>query len=57
MAHYVVDWTREVWYRSKIEADSLEEAREKFWSGDYDDELDDIFGSEIQDSVEIREVE
>ena len=57
MAHYVVDWTREVWYRSKIEADSLEEAREKFWSGDYDDEVDDIFGSEIQDSVEIREAE
>ena len=57
MATFKVEWTREVWYRSEVEADTLEEAREKFWAGDYDDDLDTITGSEIQDSVEYEEVE
>lgn len=56
MAMFDVEWTREVWYRSRVEADTLEEARMKFWEGDYDDDLDETFGSEVQDSVEVREV-
>jgi len=57
MPTYLVEWTREVWYRSQVEASNEEEAREMFWSGDYDDDSDTIFGSEIQDSVEFRQVE
>lgn len=57
MPTYQVEWTREVWYRSQVEAETLEEARERFWAGDYDDDSDTIFGSEIQDSLEFREVE
>lgn len=56
MAKYEVEWTKEVWYRSTVEANSLEEARKLFWSGEYDDELDENIGTEIQDSVEITEL-
>lgn len=50
-----VDWTEEVWKTTTIEADSLEEAREAFWSGGFDEEF--ITGGEVQDSVQIEEVE
>ena len=56
MAKFKVEWTREVWYQSEVEADTLEEAREKFWAGDYDDDLDTITGSEIADDVQYEEV-
>lgn len=56
MPTYKIDWTREVWYRSEIEAETFEEAREKFWSGDYNDDKDEIFGSEIQENIDIEEV-
>ena len=56
MPTYKIDWTREVWYRSEIEAESFEEAREKFWIGDYDDDKDEIFGSEVQENIDIEEV-
>lgn len=55
MPVYKVEWTEEVWKATTIEADSLEEAREAFGAGDFDEEI--VTGGEIQDSVEIEEVE
>jgi ribulose bisphosphate carboxylase small subunit len=54
MSKYQVEYTLEKWYRVTIEAESPEDARTKFWAGDYESEEQE-FGSEIQDSVEITE--
>jgi hypothetical protein len=54
MAKYEVQWTYERWYRVEIEADSYEQAQQKFWEGDYENEQ--MFGGEIQEGVEIEEV-
>jgi hypothetical protein len=36
MTKYVVSWTEEDWYRVEIEADSYDDALDKFHAGDYD---------------------
>ena len=56
MATYIVHWTEEVWHRAIVEADSQDEATQKFWDNDIDWATDSIVGSEIQDSV-IAEME
>lgn len=56
MATWKIDWTEEVWYRAVIEADTEEDARALFESGELWDEAS-VFGSEVQDSVEIEEVD
>jgi hypothetical protein len=56
MAKFQIDWTEEVWYRAVVDADSLEQAREKFWAGEYNDDAHS-YGMEVQDSVEIEEVD
>lgn len=55
MAEFKIEWTEETWYRLYIEADSFEDAQDKFWSGEFDYQKAKITGSEIQDSVEIEE--
>ena len=55
MTNYVVSWTEETWYRVNIQADSEEQAREKFWEFDFDQEESKQFGEEVQDSIEIWE--
>lgn len=55
MATFQIDWTEEVYYRAYVEAESEEEARELFDSGELWDEAS-VFGSEVQDSVGIEEV-
>jgi hypothetical protein len=55
MSKFRVEWTREQWFYVEIEADSPEQAKEKFWEGDYENEQ--MFGSEIQDGVEAHEVD
>jgi len=52
MSEYKVEWTNEQWFRVTIEADSQEEAMDKFSMGEYENEQ--MFGSEMQNSVEIR---
>jgi predicted ATP-grasp superfamily ATP-dependent carboligase len=55
MTNYLVSWTEEIWYRVNIQANSVEEARELFWSGEFDTE--ESFGGEIQDGVDIKPAE
>jgi hypothetical protein len=56
MSNYLISFTEEEWYNITIEADSLQEAKEKFWAHDFD--LEDIVhtGTEIQESIDIEEV-
>lgn len=56
MGKFKIEWTEEVWNQITVEADSEDDAREKFWSGELDFEVVNITGGEIQDSVEIVEV-
>ena len=57
MANYLISFTEEEWYNVTIEADSLQEAKEKFWSHDQDHEDIIHTGTEIQESIDIEEVE
>lgn len=52
---YTVSYTVEKWRRVVIEADNEEQAREKFWAGDFDHEEVEEFGAEIQDGVDVEE--
>ena len=55
MNKYKITWTVEDWYEMEIEADSEEEALDKFHNNDYDS-TPEPRGSELQDSVEIEEM-
>jgi hypothetical protein len=55
MAFYKVDWTEEQWFRVVMEADSIDEALEKFSMNDYENE--EMYGAETQDSVEISMID
>ena len=52
MSSYEIKWTDELWYRVTIEAENADDALDKFSVGDYENE--EMFGTEVQDSVEIR---
>jgi hypothetical protein len=56
MAKYRISWTEELWYRMDVEADSMDEARDKFHAGEYDFDLAKNTNVELQDSVDIMEV-
>ena len=53
MNKFTVSWTEEVWQNVVIEADSKEEAVNKFWENDYDFSSTKITGGEIQDGVDV----
>jgi|TARA_R110000822_G_scaffold309580_2_gene439535 hypothetical protein len=55
MPKYKVDWTEEQWFRTTIEADSKEDALNKFWEIEYSQ--GEMYGAEIQDSVEFELIE
>ena len=55
MSKYKVSWTREQWFYVTIEASDKDVALAKFWEGDYENEQ--MFGSEIQEGVDIEGVE
>lgn len=57
MAKFEIEFTEELWKRVVIEADSLETAREIFYSGEYDQDRERIIGGELQDSIDISELE
>lgn len=52
---YEIKYTEETWYRLEIEADSEEQARDKFFSGEWEEEPT-IFGGELQDGISVEEV-
>jgi len=53
---YEIKYTEETWYRLEIEADSEEQARDKFFSGEWEEEPT-IFGGELQDGISVEELE
>ena len=50
---YTVAWKEENWYKVRIEAKSIEEAKELFWAGEFDSAGVKHTGTEIQDDVDI----
>jgi len=57
MDKYVVSWTEEIWQKVIIEAESKEEARELFYSGEFNIDSVKVTGGEIQDGVDINKLE
>jgi hypothetical protein len=55
MDKFRIQWTREQWFYAEIEADNEDHAITKFWEGEYTNEQ--MFGSEIQDGIDVRKVE
>jgi hypothetical protein len=53
---FLISFTEEDWYNITIEADSLEEAKELFWSGEFDNEDIRHTGTEIQEDIDVEEV-
>jgi hypothetical protein len=51
MSEYQIQWTREEWFKVTIEAENDQEAMDMFLAEDYEHEQ--MYGSEIQDSIEI----
>ena len=56
MTKYLVSWTEEDYLNILIEADSADEAREKFYNYEFDGLKILHVGTELQDSVEVEEV-
>jgi hypothetical protein len=56
MPKYLISFTEEDWYNITIEAESEEEAKDKFWRGDFDYEDTVHTGTEIQESIDIEQV-
>lgn len=56
MAKYEIKWTEEYWFKATFEADTEQEAIDKWSAGDYNQELDP-YGVEIQDGVDITKIE
>jgi hypothetical protein len=55
MPKFRVKYVYEKWYDLDIEASSLEEAKEKFWSSEFEEEPREV-GGEVQDGVLFEEV-
>ena len=54
MTKYLISWTEEVWQNVVIEAESKEQVRELFYSGEFDMDTVKVTGGEIQDGIAIR---
>lgn len=57
MPKFIVDYTEERWFSIEIEADTEEEATEKFWTGECDFENAHECGGEIQQDIRVIEKE
>ena len=56
MPKYLISWEEAIWYDLEIEADSAEEALDKFHSNDYDREDVKFIGQEaLPDTVEVMQ--
>ena len=56
MPKYLISWEDSVWYNLQIEADSSEQALEKFATGDYNDFIDCVGNEMIPDTIDIEEL-
>lgn len=57
MPEYLISWTEENWYKMKLQADSYQDALDKFHAGDYDRLAAQITEDGIlQEGVDIWEV-
>ena len=57
MPFFEIAYTDESWKRAVVEANNEEEARDKFWSGDFDTTKIRVVGGEIQESIDIDELD
>jgi hypothetical protein len=57
MGKYRIDWTENVYYTMEVEAESEQDALDKFHSGEYDLDNGRNYGVEMEDSVDVREAE
>ena len=57
MGKFVIEYTVEHWYRVEVEADSNEQAEEKFWMGECDFDSAERYGEEVQQDLSIYERE
>lgn len=55
MPIFEIKWTEKVLYSAEIEADSAEEAEEKFYDGDYG-ERDWLDSNMLDDNLKIKEL-
>jgi hypothetical protein len=57
MPKYEISFTEEEWYKVTIEADSATQAMGMFWSHDFN--MEDVVhtGTEIQESIDIKQKE
>lgn len=51
MSKFIIEYTEETWYRLVVEADTLEQAKNNFWQGDYDLTEAREIGSDISSDV------
>ena len=56
MTKYLISWTEELWYKMEVDADSIEDALDRFHAGDYDFDNAKNTDVHLQDSVDIMEV-
>jgi hypothetical protein len=54
MKEFEISWTQEIWYRTTIKANNENEARELFWSGEFDGQKET--GAKVQDGIDIKEI-
>ena len=58
MATYIVQQRAEIWYQTEVEAETLEEARDKAWANDVNDGWEQLLDTvEFQDEFYIRNEE
>ncbi len=53
MGKYVVEFTDELWKRVVVVADSEDDAREKFWLGEFDVDAVEVFGGELDQDIDV----
>lgn len=56
MPKYLISWTEEDWYQVAIDAESSQDALDKFSNVEYDQRTVVHIGGELQDSIEVEEV-
>jgi|688.fasta_scaffold1294722_2 hypothetical protein len=55
MATYIVQQRAEIWYQTEVEAETLEEARDKAWANDVNDGWEQLLDTvEFQDEFYIK---
>lgn len=55
MTLYKITYTTEQWCNAFVEANTPEEAEEKFWQGDAYGQA--VYGGEIQENIDVEKVE